>query len=122
MPRKAKIKIRRGLEANLVLGALEDGEFGLTTDTSKLFIGLGGQNVFLGEIGAFGDMLRSVYDTDNDGIVDWAEKVNWSGVQGKPTRLSDFANDIGAGGGIKITTAPTAPSTPSPGDFWYKEI
>lgn len=39
-----------------------------------------------------------------------------------PTKLSEFQNDIGAGGGIKITTSPTAPGTTSPGDFWYKEI
>lgn len=38
-----------------------------------------------------------------------------------PTKLSQLENDIGAGGGIVITTSPTAPSSPSPGDFWYKE-
>ena len=35
--------------------------------------------------GGSGDMLKSVYDTDNDGIVDAAESVDWSGVQNKPT-------------------------------------
>lgn len=45
-----------------------------------------------------------------------------SQITDMPTKLSQFENDIGAGGGIKITTAITAPSTPSPGDFWYKEI
>lgn len=39
-----------------------------------------------------------------------------------PTKLSEFLNDIGAGGGIKITTSPMAPTTTSPGDFWYKEV
>lgn len=39
-----------------------------------------------------------------------------------PTKLSQLQNDIGAGGGVKITTSPTAPSNPSPGDFWYKEV
>jgi len=39
-----------------------------------------------------------------------------------PSKLSQLENDIGAGGGIKITTATIAPSAPSPGDFWYKEI
>ncbi|PIC65328.1 hypothetical protein CSV79_01515 [Sporosarcina sp. P13] len=40
----------------------------------------------------------------------------------KPTKMSELENDIGAGGGIKITTSPTAPSSISPGDFWYKEV
>jgi hypothetical protein len=39
-----------------------------------------------------------------------------------PTKLSQLQNDIGAGGGVKITTSPTAPSNPSPGDFWYREV
>jgi hypothetical protein len=37
-----------------------------------------------------------------------------------PTKLSQLQNDIGAGGGVKITTGSTAPTSPSPGDFWYK--
>lgn len=45
-----------------------------------------------------------------------------SQVTDMPTKLSQFQNDIGAGGGVKITTASVAPSSPSPGDFWYKEI
>lgn len=32
-----------------------------------------------------GDMSKSTYDTDNDGVVDAAESVPWSGVTGKPT-------------------------------------
>ncbi len=40
----------------------------------------------------------------------------------KPTKLSELTNDIGAGGGIKITTSTTAPTGTSPGDFWYKEV
>ncbi len=32
-----------------------------------------------------GDMLKSTYDTDNDGVVDAADAVPWSGVSGKPT-------------------------------------
>jgi len=39
-----------------------------------------------------------------------------------PTKLSQLANDIGAGGGIKITTSNTEPAGNSPGDFWYKEV
>lgn len=32
-----------------------------------------------------GDMLKSVYDTNEDGVVDKAEAVPWSGVTGKPS-------------------------------------
>ncbi len=41
----------------------------------------------LGDAG-YGDMLKSVYDTDNDGKVDMAEaadSVPWTGVTGKPS-------------------------------------
>lgn len=33
---------------------------------------------------ASGDMLKSVYDANNNGIVDAAESVPWAGVTGKP--------------------------------------
>jgi hypothetical protein len=39
----------------------------------------------LGGGGGGGDMSKATYDTDNDGIVDAAEAVPWSGVSGKPT-------------------------------------
>lgn len=42
--------------------------------------------------------------------------------KGNLTKLSQLQNDIGAGGGVKITTSATAPDTTSPGDFWYKEV
>ncbi len=32
-----------------------------------------------------GDMYKSVYDTNNDGIIDVAENVSWSGVTNKPS-------------------------------------
>lgn len=32
-----------------------------------------------------GDMLKSVYDTNNNGKVDEADSVSWSGITGKPT-------------------------------------
>ena len=34
--------------------------------------------------GGGGDMLKAVYDTDDDGIVDQAETVAWSGITGSP--------------------------------------
>lgn len=44
--------------------------------------------------GVAGDMLKSVYDTDNDGKVNAAvsaDSVPWSGVTGKPTIETDAA-------------------------------
>jgi hypothetical protein len=37
---------------------------------------------------AAGDMLKSTYDTDDDGVVDAAESVPWSGVTGKPNTFT----------------------------------
>jgi len=105
MARKVLITIRKGLEVNLP--TLADGELGITTDTKKLYIGTTGGNALLVAAQTVGDMLKSIYDTDNDGKVDWAENVDWSGVQNKPTIP-------------KITTGTVAPSSPTAGDFWYK--
>lgn len=38
----------------------------------------------LGDAG-YGDMAKSIYDTNGDGVVDKAEKVEWSGVLNKPS-------------------------------------
>jgi hypothetical protein len=38
-----------------------------------------------------GDMLKSTYDTDNDGIVDTAEAVPYSGITGLPDPANDQA-------------------------------
>jgi hypothetical protein len=35
-----------------------------------------------------GDMEKSVYDADDDGVVDEAEAVAWSGVSGKPSEFT----------------------------------
>lgn len=37
-----------------------------------------------------GDMLKSVYDPNNDGVVNAAAAAPWSGVTGKPTTLSGY--------------------------------
>lgn len=52
----------------------------------------------------------------------WSSWVRLAKISDIPTKLSQLQNDIGAGGGVKITTSATAPSNPSPGDFWYKEV
>lgn len=41
----------------------------------------------LGSAG-YGDMLKSVYDKDNDGVVDSAETVPWNGINGKPSTFT----------------------------------
>ncbi|ETT55176.1 hypothetical protein BSK66_31345 [Paenibacillus odorifer] len=85
MARKVLIQIRRGIES--AIGTLAIGELGYCTDTSKLYIGTTGGNVLLVAAQSSGDMLKSIYDTNNDGKVDYAanaDTVPWSGVAGKP--------------------------------------
>lgn len=74
MPRKALIKIRRGTETQLP--ALDVGELGFCTDTNKLYIGTPTGNQLLVAAQSVGDMLKSIYDTNNDGIVDNADKLD----------------------------------------------
>lgn len=64
----------------------------------------------LGDVG-YGDMAKTVYDTNNNGIVDKAEAVEWSGVLNKPStftpsthkhtkaQISDFPSSLPANGG-----------------------
>lgn len=35
-----------------------------------------------------GDMKKSVYDTNDNGIVDRAENIDWSGIENKPQMTS----------------------------------
>ncbi|MEK3673527.1 hyaluronate lyase N-terminal domain-containing protein [Paenibacillus sp. FSL R10-2771] len=87
MARKVLIQVRRGLES--AIGTLAVGELGYCTDTSKLYIGTTSSgNVLLVAAQTSGDMLKSIYDTNNDGKVDFAtsaDAVPWSGVSGKPS-------------------------------------
>lgn len=39
-----------------------------------------------------GDMTKVMYDTDNDGVVDAAESVDWNGVQNKPSTYPPSAH------------------------------
>ncbi|WP_167336646.1 hypothetical protein [Paenibacillus camerounensis] len=85
MALKTLIQIRRGLESEL--GVLAAGELGYCTDTGKLYIGTGGVNKLLVASQSTGDMLKSIYDTNNNGKVDYAQtadSVAWSGIAGKP--------------------------------------
>lgn len=99
----SKLKIRRGPQANLSNIVLDDGEFALTTDNpQRLYVGIGGQKILLANANALGDMLKSIYDTDNDGIVDQAEKVEWSGVINKPGSFTPPVATPNVLGGIKV--------------------
>lgn len=40
-----------------------------------------------------GDMLKSTYDTNNSGVVDFAESVAWAGVTGKPSTFAPSAHN-----------------------------
>jgi hypothetical protein len=73
MARKMLIQIYRGLEMNI--GTLNTGELGYCTDTKKLYVGTASGNELLVAAQTVGDMLKSIYDTDNDGIVDVAKSV-----------------------------------------------
>lgn len=93
MARKALIQIRRGLES--AIGTLAAGELGFCTDTSKLYIGSTAGNVLLVAAQTSGDMLKSIYDTNNDGKVDYAtnaDSVPWSGISGKPSTFPPAAH------------------------------
>ncbi|MGO4545787.1 tail fiber protein [Paenibacillus sp. 2TAB23] len=114
MPRKVLIQLRRGAEASI--GMLETGELGYCTDSQKLYIGTAGGNILLAAAQqATGDMLKSIYDTSNNGKVDSAEaadSVPWAGVSGKPTSFVPSAHVHAASeltsGTIAIARLPTA--------------
>lgn len=80
-----KLQIRRGLKKDLP--ALAAGEFGLCLDTNEVYVGTPNGNLPVVLPDGTGDMLKSVYDTDGDGVVDKAESVPWAGVTGKPASL-----------------------------------
>jgi hypothetical protein len=87
-----KIQIRRGNEADLP--TLSNGELALTLDTKKLFIGTPTGNELAMNLGVAGDMEKSTYDTDNDGIVDEAESVAWAGIQNIPSQVTNLTQTV----------------------------
>ena len=103
MARKVLIQIRRGLETNI--GTLAVGELGYCTDTQKLYVGTATGNVILVAAQSVGDMLKTIYDTDNDGVVDAAETVQWDGVTGKPVIVSEAEAKAGTATTQRIWTA-----------------
>jgi len=83
------IQVKRGLKVNLPILAL--GEFGFCTDTKGIYIGDGVANVLTG------NMLKTIYDTTNNGIVDNAEKLG-----GKSPTEFILANEKGVAGGVAL--------------------
>lgn len=109
MARKVLLTIRRGLKAQLP--TLAEGEQGFCTDTEEIYVGTANGNKL---VGTGADMFQSIYDTNNDGVVDNADKahsVPWSGVTGKPStftpsthnhtkaQITDFPSSLPANGG-----------------------
>jgi hypothetical protein len=64
---------------------------GLSLDVTLAPIGLQGPPGPAGT-GGSGDMEKSTYDTNDNGIVDAAESVPWSGVTGKPSTFTPSAH------------------------------
>lgn len=67
---------------------------------------------------ASGDMLKSVYDANNNGIVDAAESVPWAGVTGRPLGYYWLSATINPSAGLSagshvFTRATHFPSVPA---------
>lgn len=92
MARKVTIQLYNGLERDI--GLLKLGELGYCTDTQKLYIGTSSGNVLLIAAQTAGDMLKSIYDTDNDGIVDVSKKVNGFTVNANVPANAKFTDTI----------------------------
>lgn len=80
----ATIQLKRGLEA--ALPQLKPGEMGFCTDSNNIFIGTTTGNQLIGK--AEGVMTSGIYDTNNSGVVDRAESIDWTGVENKPTEYN----------------------------------
>jgi hypothetical protein len=82
-------------------GELVAGEMGLDVTTSTWYFSINGTTVQVLTTGS-GDMLKSVYDSNDDGKVNAAaaaDVVPWSGVSGKPTLGTASGLDTGTSNG-----------------------
>ncbi|PKP29455.1 MAG: hypothetical protein CVU00_15545 [Bacteroidetes bacterium HGW-Bacteroidetes-17] len=64
--------------------------------------------------------LNTLQDKDGKNFDVDGHQHTKSEITDMPTKLSDFNNDIGVGRGTVFTTSATAPTDPSPGDYWNK--
>jgi hypothetical protein len=76
-------------------------DFDVVVDIGTVSVVIQDTNVTTG----IGDMIKSVYDTDNDGIVDAAEAVPWTGVTGKPSTFTPSAHNHVIGDVTGLQTA-----------------
>ena len=76
----------------------------------------------------YGDMFKTVYDANNDGIVDVASSAPWAGLTGVPSTLAYLTGatftgkvntpaSVTTGAGLNIAHG-TAPTSPVSGDIW----
>lgn len=76
-----------------VPGDLEYGELAINYADGKLFFKNASNAIQeVGGGSGSGDMLKSIYDTDNDGIVDEAAAVDWSGITSIPGSFTPSAH------------------------------
>lgn len=108
----AKIKAKRGLEVNIGSITLDDGEFAITTDTKKLYVGISGAKICLGGASSLGDMLKSIYDTNNNGIVDTAERSNYLGNALNIDNYNTLVPNLAAQGTITPIKASSTANSP----------
>lgn len=96
----AKIKIKRGVVANLP--TLDQGELAYTTDTKKLYIGTAGGNEMLNAGGTNADTLdgRHLYELDQYDLVRSNKDSNGIFTQVDYKRYDDtlFARSVLSGG------------------------
>jgi hypothetical protein len=76
-------------------------DFDVVVDIGTVSVVIQDTNVTTG----IGDMIKSVYDTDNDGIVDAAEAVPWTGITGKPSTFTPSAHNHVIGDVTGLQTA-----------------
>ncbi|MBS4014002.1 MAG: hypothetical protein KGZ97_09655, partial [Bacteroidetes bacterium] len=90
----APFKVLRGLEIDLPV--LDEGAIAFTTDSHKFFVGSSTGNVEItNQVANMTDYLdKATFDADDDGVVDVAASVDWSGVQNVPTQVSNLTQDV----------------------------
>jgi hypothetical protein len=100
--------IATGAQVNRTIATQAQAEAGTDNATDMTPLRVAQAIAALAPGGGGGDMLKTVYDTNNNGKVDVAEAaeaVPWAGVSGKPTTFTPAAH---AHSGADITTGTVA--------------
>lgn len=100
--------IATGAQVNRTIATQVQAETGTDNSTDMTPLRVAQAIAALAPSGGDGDMLKSVYDTNNNGKVDVAEAaeaVPWAGVSGKPTTFTPSAH---VHSGADITTGTVA--------------